>query len=54
MLSATAGAAVTVVVAAGRYPGGVDRGTPISGLEDAEAAGALVFHAGTGSMASEW
>jgi len=47
VLSATAGAAVTVVVAAGRYPGGVDRGTPISGLEDAEAAGALVFHAGT-------
>lgn len=41
------GAAVTVVVAASGYPGEGDRGSPISGVDDAEAAGALVFHAGT-------
>jgi phosphoribosylamine---glycine ligase len=41
------GAAVTVVLAAGSYPTGGDRGSVISGVEDAEAAGALVFHAGT-------
>jgi phosphoribosylamine---glycine ligase len=41
------GGAVTVVLAAGDYPAGGDRGTPIDGVEDAEAAGALVFHAGT-------
>ena len=41
------GAAVTVVVAASGYPEHGDRGTPITGLERAEAAGALVFHAGT-------
>jgi phosphoribosylamine--glycine ligase len=41
------GAAVTVVVAAGGYPESGDRGTPIDGIEDAEADGALVFHAGT-------
>jgi phosphoribosylamine--glycine ligase len=41
------GAAVTVVIAAGGYPDGADRGTAIEGIEDAEAAGALVFHAGT-------
>jgi phosphoribosylamine--glycine ligase len=40
-------AAVTVVLAAGAYPEGADSGNPISGIEDAEAAGALVFHAGT-------
>jgi phosphoribosylamine--glycine ligase len=40
-------AAVTVVVAAGPYPESGDRGTPISGVDEAEAAGALVFHAGT-------
>jgi phosphoribosylamine--glycine ligase len=38
---------VTVVLAAGRYPEQGDVGTPIEGIEDAEAAGALVFHAGT-------
>ena len=40
-------AAVTVVLAAGGYPEHSDAGTTIDGLEDAEAAGALVFHAGT-------
>jgi phosphoribosylamine--glycine ligase len=40
-------AAVTVVLAAGSYPAGSDSGTPIEGIADAEAAGALVFHAGT-------
>jgi phosphoribosylamine---glycine ligase len=43
-------AAVTVVLAAGAYPAGADSGTPISGIEDAEAAGALVFHAGTAEL----
>jgi phosphoribosylamine--glycine ligase len=41
------GAAVTVVIAAGDYPAGTDVGTPIEGIDAAEAAGALVFHAGT-------
>jgi phosphoribosylamine--glycine ligase len=40
-------AAVTLVIAAGGYPSSNDRGSPISGVEEAEAAGALVFHAGT-------
>ncbi len=40
-------AAVTVVLAAAGYPERSDVGTPIAGIEDAEAAGALVFHAGT-------
>jgi phosphoribosylamine--glycine ligase len=41
------GAAVTVVLAGGDYPGSSNRGTPIEGVEEAEATGALVFHAGT-------
>jgi phosphoribosylamine--glycine ligase len=41
------GAAVTVVLAAASYPEGRDAGSPISGTRDAEALGALVFHAGT-------
>jgi phosphoribosylamine--glycine ligase len=40
-------AAVTVVLAAGSYPASGDVGSPIEGIADAEAAGALVFHAGT-------
>jgi phosphoribosylamine--glycine ligase len=40
-------AAVTVTVAAGAYPAGNDVGSPIDGIEEAEQAGALVFHAGT-------
>ena len=44
---AAEGAAVTVVVAGEGYPGRSDSGTPIAGIEAAEASGALVFHAGT-------
>jgi phosphoribosylamine---glycine ligase len=40
-------AAVTVVLAAAGYPQQPSTGTPIHGVEEAEAAGALVFHAGT-------
>jgi phosphoribosylamine--glycine ligase len=40
-------AAVTVALAAGSYPETGDSGTPIQGIEDAEAGGAIVFHAGT-------
>jgi phosphoribosylamine--glycine ligase len=40
-------AAVTVVVSGGEYPERGDQGTPIEGIEAAEAAGAFVFHAGT-------
>jgi phosphoribosylamine--glycine ligase len=40
-------AAVTLVLAAGDYPAGGDAGSPITGIDDAEAAGAHVFHAGT-------
>jgi phosphoribosylamine--glycine ligase len=46
-LGRTDKAAVTVVLAAGDYPASGDRGSPISGIEAAEATGALVFHAGT-------
>ncbi len=40
-------AATTVVLAAGGYPEAGDAGSPIEGIAEAEAAGALVFHAGT-------
>jgi phosphoribosylamine---glycine ligase len=40
-------AAVTVALTAGSYPESGDSGTPIEGIEDAEAGGAIVFHAGT-------
>ena len=40
-------AAVTVVLAGRDYPARNDVGTTISGIADAEASGALVFHAGT-------
>ena len=41
------GAAVCVVLASGGYPGHYANGQEIHGLADAEAMGALVFHAGT-------
>lgn len=41
------GAAVCVVLASGGYPGHYGKGQEIHGLADAEAMGALVFHAGT-------
>jgi phosphoribosylamine---glycine ligase len=40
-------AAVTVVLAGRDYPERSDSGTTIEGVADAEAAGAIVFHAGT-------
>jgi phosphoribosylamine--glycine ligase len=40
-------AALAVVMAAEGYPGQPRKGTPIAGLERAEASGATVFHAGT-------
>jgi phosphoribosylamine--glycine ligase len=40
-------AAVAVVLSGGEYPERGDQGTPIEGIEAAEATGALVFHAGT-------
>jgi phosphoribosylamine--glycine ligase len=40
-------AAVTVVLAGRDYPERGDSGTPIAGVDAAEEAGALVFHAGT-------
>jgi phosphoribosylamine--glycine ligase len=46
-LAAADTAAVTVVLAAEGYPEARDAGSPIDGVEDAEAEGALVFHAGT-------
>lgn len=41
---------VGVVLASRGYPAGSESGRAISGLEAAEAAGALVFHAGTKAM----
>ena len=35
------------MIGAGEYPAAGDTGSPITGVEDAEAAGAVVFHAGT-------
>ena len=46
-LTAGSSAAVTVVLAGRGYPERSDSGTPIDGIADAEATGALVFHAGT-------
>ncbi|MBE9059009.1 phosphoribosylamine--glycine ligase [Sphaerospermopsis sp. LEGE 08334] len=41
------GAAATVVAASGGYPGDYEKGKVITGIEVAETAGAIVFHAGT-------
>jgi phosphoribosylamine--glycine ligase len=46
-LVASESAAVTLVLAAADYPARGDSGTMITGIEEAEATGALVFHAGT-------
>jgi phosphoribosylamine--glycine ligase len=46
-LARSPGAAVTIVIAADGYPATSDRGSTITGVEAAETAGALVFHAGT-------
>ena len=40
-------ACVTVVLAAGAYPAGSDKGSPITGIAAAEEMGAVVFQAGT-------
>ncbi len=45
--TASGSAAVTLVLAAGEYPARGDSGSTITGIEEAEATGALVFHAGT-------
>ena len=45
-------AALTVVMAARGYPGTPETGGAIAGLDDAEAQGAQVFHAGTRAEAS--
>ncbi len=46
-VSESESAAVTVALAAGSYPESGDSGTPIEGVHEAEADGAIVFHAGT-------
>jgi phosphoribosylamine---glycine ligase len=48
-----ADAAVTVVLASRGYPESPDRGTRIAGIDAAERAGAIVFHAGTALRAGE-
>ncbi len=40
-------AALTVVMAVNGYPGSYEKGSEIKGIDDAEAGGAVVFHAGT-------
>jgi phosphoribosylamine--glycine ligase len=40
-------AALTVVMAARGYPGTPEKGSVIRGLDEAEAAGVEIFHAGT-------
>ncbi len=46
-------AAVCVVLAAGGYPGHYHKGDTITGIAAAEAQGAVVFHAGTGSKSGD-
>jgi phosphoribosylamine--glycine ligase len=42
-----AGSAAVVVVASKGYPGSYPKGLPITGLQEAQATGATVLHAGT-------
>jgi phosphoribosylamine--glycine ligase len=46
-LQAADTASVTIVLAGGEYPERGDEGAPIDGITEAQATGALVFHAGT-------
>ena len=46
-------AALSVVLASKGYPGSYDKNTPITGIEKAEAANAIVFHAGTADAGGE-
>ena len=46
-LAASENASVTLVLAASDYPARGDSGSTITGVEEAESTGALVFHAGT-------
>jgi phosphoribosylamine---glycine ligase len=41
------GSAVCVVTASGGYPDAYDKGKTITGIDESEATGAIVFHAGT-------
>jgi phosphoribosylamine--glycine ligase len=41
------GSAVCVVTASAGYPGSYEKGKVISGIQEAEATGAIIFHAGT-------
>ena len=52
-LAAGPESAVTVVLAAAGYPDAPESGAPIVGLDKAEAAGGLVFHAGTAVRSGE-
>jgi phosphoribosylamine--glycine ligase len=47
MLPTTGDAAVAIVLAAANYPDAPRRGDAISGLDEAAATGATIFHAGT-------
>ncbi len=47
------GVAATVVAAAGGYPGSYRKGDVITGVDQAEAQGAKVFHAGTAAEAGQ-
>ncbi|BAZ37976.1 phosphoribosylamine--glycine ligase [Calothrix sp. NIES-4101] len=47
------GASATVVAASGGYPGDYAKGKVITGLQEAEIAGATVFHAGTKLLDSQ-
>jgi phosphoribosylamine--glycine ligase len=41
------GTAICVVIASGGYPGSYEKGKVITGIDQAQATGAIVFHAGT-------